>query len=115
MELRVAVAEFDATTGRYTVYVGSVWSWWIRGDTAVVLGVLAESVHVIARDAGGSRQRSGVRHLSVGTDITVLHQWWRSPGENLRKAPNDRGVTPLELLDHRRIGQRPQLATQRVR
>ena len=28
----------------------------------------------------------GVRHFSVGTDITVLHQWWKSQGEDLRKA-----------------------------
>jgi 2-keto-3-deoxy-L-rhamnonate aldolase RhmA len=28
----------------------------------------------------------GVRHFSVGTDITVLHQWWKSQGEDMRKA-----------------------------
>jgi hypothetical protein len=28
----------------------------------------------------------GVRHFSVGTDITILHQWWKSQGEDLRKA-----------------------------
>ena len=30
--------------------------------------------------------RIGVRHFSVGTDITVLHQWWKSQAEDLRKA-----------------------------
>ena len=28
----------------------------------------------------------GVRHFSIGTDITILHGWWRENGENLRKA-----------------------------
>ncbi len=25
-------------------------------------------------------------HFPVGTDITILHQWWKSQGEDLRKA-----------------------------
>ena len=54
MEPRAAVGDFDASTGRYTVYAGSGGSWRIRGDVAVVLGVPAESVRVIARDVGGS-------------------------------------------------------------
>jgi len=29
----------------------------------------------------------GVRHFSVGTDITILHQWWKSQGEDLTRAP----------------------------
>jgi carbon-monoxide dehydrogenase large subunit len=54
MEPRAAVGDFDAATGRYTVYAGSGGSWRIRGDIAVALGVPAESVRVIARDVGGS-------------------------------------------------------------
>ncbi len=27
----------------------------------------------------------GVRHFNIGTDITVLFQWWKSNGEELRK------------------------------
>jgi carbon-monoxide dehydrogenase large subunit len=54
MEPRAAVGDFDASTGRYTVYAGSGGSWRIRGDVAVVLGVPAESVRVIAREVGGS-------------------------------------------------------------
>jgi len=54
MEPRAAVGDFDASTGRYTVYAGSGGSWRIRGDVAAVLGVPAESVRVIARDVGGS-------------------------------------------------------------
>jgi 2-keto-3-deoxy-L-rhamnonate aldolase RhmA len=28
----------------------------------------------------------GVRHFCIGTDITILHSWWREHGEALRKA-----------------------------
>lgn len=28
----------------------------------------------------------GVRHFSVGTDITFMHQWWKTQGEDMRKA-----------------------------
>ena len=27
----------------------------------------------------------GVRHFSLGTDITILYQWWKTNGEQLRK------------------------------
>src|SRR5262249_9659815 len=54
MEPRAAVGDFDASTGRYTVYAGSGGSWQIRDATAVALGVPAQSVRVIARDVGGS-------------------------------------------------------------
>ena len=54
MEPRAAVGDFDAATGRYTVYAGSGGSWRIRNDVAVVLGVPPEFVRVIAREVGGS-------------------------------------------------------------
>src|SRR5262245_26274221 len=54
MEPRAAVGDFDASTGRYTVYTGSGGSWRIRNDVATVLGVPAEFVRVIAREVGGS-------------------------------------------------------------
>jgi 4-hydroxy-2-oxoheptanedioate aldolase len=28
----------------------------------------------------------GVRHFSIGTDVSILYQWWRQNGEELRKA-----------------------------
>ena len=31
----------------------------------------------------------GVRHFSIGTDITILHGWWRENGEKLWKAISD--------------------------
>src|SRR5262249_55135986 len=54
MEPRAAAGDFDAATGRYTVYAGSGGSWRLRDAIAFALGVPAESVRVIARDVGGS-------------------------------------------------------------
>ena len=31
----------------------------------------------------------GVRHFSIGTDITILYKWWTDNGEELRKAISD--------------------------
>ena len=31
----------------------------------------------------------GVRHFSIGTDISILHQWWKDNGERLRKVISD--------------------------
>jgi len=31
----------------------------------------------------------GVRHFSIGTDISILHGWWRENGDALRKAMSD--------------------------
>ena len=28
----------------------------------------------------------GVRHFSIGTDVTIRHGWWKENGEELRKA-----------------------------
>jgi len=28
----------------------------------------------------------GVRHFCIGTDINILHQWWKAHGDNLRQA-----------------------------
>ena len=27
----------------------------------------------------------GVRHFSIGTDVTILHQWWKEKGDDLRE------------------------------
>jgi hypothetical protein len=27
----------------------------------------------------------GVRHFCIGTDISILYNWWKENGENLRK------------------------------
>ena len=54
MEPRTALAAFDETTGRYTLYAGSGGSWRIQADVAGVLGVAPANVRVVARDVGGN-------------------------------------------------------------
>jgi carbon-monoxide dehydrogenase large subunit len=54
LEPRTAVGDFDAASGRYTVYTGSGGSWRIQADVAATLGVPATGVRVIARDVGGN-------------------------------------------------------------
>jgi carbon-monoxide dehydrogenase large subunit len=61
MEPRTNVAEYDATTGRYTLYTGSgrgVAK--VRLDLAQVLGAAAEQVRVLCHDMGGN---FGTRNL----------------------------------------------------
>jgi hypothetical protein len=31
----------------------------------------------------------GVRHFSLGTDLSVLYGWWRKNGDELRKVISD--------------------------
>jgi carbon-monoxide dehydrogenase large subunit len=54
MEPRAAVAEYDASSGRYTLHAGSGGSQRIKHDVAEVLGVASSAVRVIARDVGGN-------------------------------------------------------------
>ena len=28
----------------------------------------------------------GVKHFCIGTDITILHNWWENHGDDMRKA-----------------------------
>ncbi len=61
MEPRTNVAEYDAASGRYTLYTGSgrgVAK--VRLDLAQILGVPAEQVRVVCRDMGGN---FGTRNL----------------------------------------------------
>ena len=54
MEPRAVVAEYDASSGRYTVYAGSGGVQRIRGDIAATLGCAETAVRVVARDVGGN-------------------------------------------------------------
>jgi 2-keto-3-deoxy-L-rhamnonate aldolase RhmA len=38
----------------------------------------------------------GVRHFSIGTDITILYGWWQENGEELWKTMEDAGVGRVE-------------------
>ena len=31
----------------------------------------------------------GVRHFSIGTDLAILHDWWKEQGEGLRRVLSD--------------------------
>jgi len=54
-------------------------------ETAVKMGVPPRA-EIATADQAKYFLDMGVRHFSVGTDITILHQWWKSQGEDLRKA-----------------------------
>lgn len=54
-------------------------------ETAIKMGIppRAEINHV---DEAKYFLDMGVRHFCIGTDINILHQWWKSQGDPLRKA-----------------------------
>ena len=54
MEPRAALAVWDETTGRHTLYAGSGGVQRIRSDLAGVLGVPESAVRVVAREVGGN-------------------------------------------------------------
>jgi carbon-monoxide dehydrogenase large subunit len=54
MEPRAALADFDAETGRYTVYAGNGGAVRLKHDLAVILGVPADKVRVLMQDVGGN-------------------------------------------------------------
>jgi aerobic carbon-monoxide dehydrogenase large subunit len=54
MEPRAVLGDYEAASGRYTVYTGSGGSWRIQNDVARTLGVPKTAVRVVARDIGGN-------------------------------------------------------------
>src|SRR5271163_3718183 len=54
MEPRAALADFDAATGRFTVYAGNGGAVRLKTDLATMLGVPAENVRVLMQDVGGN-------------------------------------------------------------
>jgi len=54
-------------------------------ETAVKTGVPPRA-EIATADQAKYFLDMGVRHFSVGTDITILYRWWKSQGEDLRKA-----------------------------
>ena len=51
-------------------------------ETAIQMGVPPAVINT----ADQAKYSTGVRHFCIGTDITILHQWWKAQGEDLRKA-----------------------------
>ena len=69
MEPRAALGDYDAETGRYTVYAGSGGSVRQKREIAEVLGIDAEDVRVVSKDVGGNfgtRNRLYVEFPLVG-------------------------------------------------
>ena len=54
MEPRAAVGDYDAATGRYTLYAGAGGAVSPRRDLAMVLGVPPEQARVVMQDVGGN-------------------------------------------------------------
>ena len=69
MEPRAALGDYDADTGRYTIYAGSGGSVRQKREIAEVLGTEADNVRVISKDVGGNfgtRNRLYVEFPLVG-------------------------------------------------
>ena len=54
-------------------------------ETAIKMGVPPRA-EINTSDQAKYFLDMGVRHFCIGTDITILHQWWKAHGDNLRKA-----------------------------
>jgi 4-hydroxy-2-oxoheptanedioate aldolase len=57
-------------------------------QTALRMGVPPRAEILTADDAKYYLDL-GVRHFCVGTDLSVLHQWWREQGDAVRKTLSD--------------------------
>ena len=57
-------------------------------QTALRMGVPPRAEILTADDAKYYLDL-GVRHFCVGTDLSVLHQWWREQGDAMRKTLSD--------------------------
>ena len=53
--------------------------------TALSMGVQPRA-EITAPDQAKEYLDMGVRHFNMGVDISILHSWWRSNGEELREA-----------------------------
>jgi 4-hydroxy-2-oxoheptanedioate aldolase len=54
-------------------------------ETAIKMGVPPRA-EINTSDQAKYFLDMGVRHFCIGTDINILHQWWKAQGEDLRKA-----------------------------
>ncbi len=57
-------------------------------ETSLKMGVPARA-EINTADQAKYYLDLGVRHFCIGTDITILHSWFKVHGENLRKAIDD--------------------------
>jgi 4-hydroxy-2-oxoheptanedioate aldolase len=57
-------------------------------ETAIKMGVPPRA-EINTADQAKYYLDLGVRHFCIGTDIAILHGWFKAHGENLRKAIDD--------------------------
>ena len=57
-------------------------------ETALKLGV-APRAEIESPDAAKYYLDLGVRHFCIGTEIKILHDWWKTNGDNLQKVISD--------------------------
>ena len=57
-------------------------------ETALKVGVPPRA-EILTVDDAKEFIDMGVRHFSIGTDISILYGWWKENGEDLRKALSD--------------------------
>jgi 4-hydroxy-2-oxoheptanedioate aldolase len=57
-------------------------------ETALKLGVEPRA-EISSVDQAKYFLDLGVRHFCIGTDISILYEWWKANGEQLRKAVSD--------------------------
>src|SRR5580698_9551547 len=66
MEPRAALAEFDTSTSRYTVYAGNGGAVRLKNDLAKMLNVPPERVRVLMQDVGGNFGTRGMIYAEFG-------------------------------------------------
>ena len=54
-------------------------------ETALKMGVQPRA-EVNSADDAKYYLDMGVKHFCIGTDITILHNWWANHGDDMRKA-----------------------------
>jgi len=57
-------------------------------ETALKMGVPARA-EIASVDQAKYYLDLGVRHFSIGTDLYILHNWWKTNGDQLRKVISD--------------------------
>jgi len=57
-------------------------------ETASKMGVPARA-EINTVEQAKYYQDLGARHFNIGTDISILHNWWKTNGESLRKVVSD--------------------------
>ena len=54
MEMRNAIGQYDARTGRYTLWTGAQLPHDLRNELAPILGIAAQDIRIVAPDIGGA-------------------------------------------------------------